>query len=264
MINEVIEIESFNPFECQFPNRKLITRETLILIKNLRAAGHNVRILPDNNQPLEILYKKGFSELFSDVLFLYLCGKAVDVAVNVISSQVEKLLESGKNVKTENIIINIDRSTKIYNYLGEKVLTSTKKKLLEERLQFKQEFEKCFNTISPFHKYPIPIFLEHKPKIVGWCLIYEDEKGLGTEGIVTDKKVKRRISQGRLKGFSITGIAKLTQCSICKSKFTECNHIPGNMYDNKECLNKIIEADFIEGSIVKEPINPQCLINMQL
>ncbi|WP_297338398.1 hypothetical protein [Algoriphagus sp.] len=264
MINEVIEIESFNPFECQYPNRKLITRETLILIKNLRAEGHKVRILPDDDQPLEILYKKGISEMFSDVLILYLFGKAVDVAVNVVSSQIDKMLESDKNVNKENIIINIDRSTNIFNYYGEKVLKNTEKKLLEERLQFKKEYEKCFKVISPFKKYPIPIFLNHKPKIVGWCLIYEDEKGLGTEGIVTDKKVKRRISQGRLKGFSITGIAKITQCSICNSKFTECNHIPGKVYDNKECVNRIIEADFVEASIVKQPVNPQCLINMEL
>jgi hypothetical protein len=42
---------------------------------------------------------------------------------------------------------------------------------------------------------------------------------------------------------SVTGIAKKTECSICKKSYIECNHVAGNEYDNKSCYNTIIETN---------------------
>ena len=60
---------------------------------------------------------------------------------------------------------------------------------------------------------------------------------------------------------SVTGIATKTECSICKSDFVYCEHISGEKYDGKKCYNTIVETDYVESSIVKEPINSQCLID---
>lgn len=264
MNKQVIEIESFNPYENRFPNRKLVTRETLILMKYLRDEGYDVKVLPDNEQPIEILYKKGLAEFFADPINIALVGIPIGVITNIVSNKIQKLIDSrGKKEKInhDNLIITIDNTT--YNYLG-KGLSSEKKKLIKaKRKEVKDGFEKCFKIITPIPKFPTPIFLEHKPKVVGWCSLYVDDVGLKAEGIIVNKVIRKRISQNRLNGMSVTGIAKKTECSICKKKYTECNHIAGNKYEGINCLNTIVESDFVEASIVKEPINSECLVNMK-
>jgi hypothetical protein len=61
-MHQVIEIDSFNPYENRFPNRKLVDNDTLKLIKILRQQGITVTVRPDNGQPLQYLFRKGVSE----------------------------------------------------------------------------------------------------------------------------------------------------------------------------------------------------------
>lgn len=259
MTEKIIKIDTFNPYECRFPNRKLITRDTLILIKHLRSNGYNVIIEPEDSRPAEYLYRKGLTEFFADPLNILLVGVPITIITNIVSTQIQKLLDKNATVKS-NINIKIDNSNNTYNYLGEPHKKNNKKVIEEKRKNLKDGFEKCFHIKPPNPRFPTPIFLEHKPKIVGWCVLSTDEKGLKSEGIITDKVVRRRISQNRLNGASVTGIAAKTECSICKSNFVYCEHIPSNIYDGVECHNKIIETDFVETSIVKAPINSECLL----
>jgi hypothetical protein len=260
MENKKIKIDTFNPYESRFPNRKLITRDTLILIKHLRSEGYEIIIEPEDDKPLEYLYKKGFSEFFADPVNIFLAGIPITIITNIISNQIQKILDKKETINKTNINIQIDNSTHNYNYLGETQVKNNKKLIEKKRKELKQGFDKCFEIKSPNNGYPTPIFLEHRPKIVGWCSLSSDEKGLKSEGIITDKIVKKRISQNRLNGASVTGIATKTECSICKSNFVYCEHIPGKKYDGKKCHNTIIETDFVETSIVKEPINSECLL----
>lgn len=260
MGKQKIIIDSFNPYESRFPNRKLITRDTLILIKHLRLEGYEIIVEPENDQPIELLYKKGVMEFFADPVNVTLIGIPIAILTSIISNQIQKLLDKKKTINKSNVNILIDNSTNVYNYLGELQDKNNNKLVTKKRKELKDGFERCFEIISPYKDYPIPIFLEHKPKIVGWCSLRADDKGLKSEGIITDKTVKRRMSQNRLNGASITGIATKTECSICKSNFVYCEHIAGKTYNWEECINTIIETDFVETSIVKEPINPECLL----
>lgn len=70
------------------------------------------------------------------------------------------------------------------------------------------------------------------------------------------------MQKGKYKGGSVTGIAKKSICSICNSNFTKCNHISGQIYNEKECYNSIVEADLIEVSIVKQPINTETFVKL--
>lgn len=255
-----IKIDSFNPYESRFPNRKLVTRDTLILIKHLRAEGYEVIVEPENNQPIEYLYKKGYEEFFANPVNMFLVGIPVSIITNIISNKIQKLLDKKETINKTNINIHIDNSTQVYNYLGEPLAKNNKKNVEKKRKELQDGFQKCFEIKSPNNKYPIPIFLEHKPKIVGWCALWPDDIGLKSEGIITDKIVKKRISQNRLNGASVTGIATETECSICKTDFVYCEHIPGKKYNGKKCHNTIIKTDFVETSIVKKPINSECLI----
>ncbi|TWI03397.1 hypothetical protein IQ05_00342 [Flavobacterium tiangeerense] len=264
MSKQIIEIESFNPYESRFPNRKLVTRETLILMKYLREEGYEVKVLPDNDQPIEILYKKGLADFFADPVFIALIGIPIGIITTIVSNKIQKLIDSGnkkEKINQDHLIIQIDNST--HNYLGEKFLNEKKHKIKKKCKELKDGFAKCFEIISPKSEFPTPIFLEHKPQIIGWCSLYADDKGLKAKGIITDKIIKKRIKQKRLNGMSVTGIAKITECSICKKSYVECNHVAGNDYGDKSCYNTIIETDYVETSIVKEPINSQCLVSMK-
>ncbi|MFC6098100.1 hypothetical protein ACFPVY_15720 [Flavobacterium qiangtangense] len=266
MNKQVIKIESFNPYESRFPKRKLITRDTLILIKYLRTEGYDVIVTPEDATPVEILYRKGFAELFADPLNVALFGIPITVFTTIVANQIQKFIDKfGDKAKANitNVNITVDNSTNVYNCHGKSQSKKNQIQFVEKKKKLKDGFQTSFKIISPNSKYPTPIFLEHKPKIVGWCLLHVDDKGLKAEGILTDKLIKKRVAQNRLNGMSVTGIAKKTECSICSQSYTECNHIAGNFYDEIECFNTIVKTDFVEASIVKDPINKECLVNFR-
>ncbi|MGE5942827.1 MAG: hypothetical protein ACM31G_00675 [Flavobacteriales bacterium] len=261
MEKKIIKIDTFNPYENRFPNRKLVTRDTLLLIKHLRSEGYEVVIEPENEQPVQYLYRKGITEFFADPVYITLIGIPITILTTIISNQIQKLFDKKETINKSHINIKIDNSTKIYNYLGEYQNNNNNKLIVKKRNELKEGFDRCFEIKSPFDDLPTPIFLEHKPKIVGWCELWSDDEGLKSKIKITDKVVKRRISQKRLNGMSVTGIATKPECSICKSDFVSCHHIPSLKYEGKECYNTIIETDYVESSIVKEPVNSQCLID---
>jgi hypothetical protein len=51
--------------------------------------------------------------------------------------------------------------------------------------ELKDGFDKCFEIKSPYEDFPTPVFLEHKPKIVGWCWLWSDDDGLKSKMIIT-------------------------------------------------------------------------------
>ena len=255
-----VRFETFNPYETRFPNRKVITRDALILAKTLRAEGYKVVVEPDNGTPVHYLYSKGLKEWFTDPVNLILFNVPITILTTLIANQIQKLLDWNGKQYTPNLNIEVSGSSKSYNYRGSEQTKENKARITTIRKELKDGFERCFSITSPNIKYPTPIFLEHKPKIVGWCRIWEDERGLATEGLIIDKVVKRRINQKRLNGASITGIASVTLCSICNSNYVECNHLAGKEYYGVLCSNHIIKTDFVEVSIVKTPVNSQCLL----
>ncbi len=74
-------------------------------------------IEPDNEQPIQYLYKKGIAEFFSDPVFLTLIGVPIAILTNIISNQIQKLLDKKDTINKTNINITIDNSKKTYNYL---------------------------------------------------------------------------------------------------------------------------------------------------
>jgi len=111
---------------------------------------------------------------------------------------------------------------------------------------------------------PTPIFLEHKPKIIGWCRLKATHTKLEfDDSIILDKKVYKKIKDNKIKGGSLTGIAEKSICSICKTDYVLCNHIAGQIYDGQDCINEIHEASIVEVSLVKEPINKECLVSLK-
>jgi hypothetical protein len=234
-------------------------RETLLLIKYLRLDGYEVIIKPENNQPIEYLFKKGFEDYFSHPIMIKIYEISINIITNLISNKIQKHLDQNKKLNTSNIYIYNDNSKQTYNYFGQ-AQSSEKMNLIENnRKDLINNYKKCFEIKPPYLELPVPILLQHKPNIIGWCKLWIDNNSIMAEGIINDKTVKRRISQNRLKGASITGIATKSVCSICNSNFVYCNHLPHVNYNGIICYNSITESEFVEMSIVKEPVNTACL-----
>lgn len=267
-MDRVIEIESFNPFENHFPNRKLITRDTLKLIKHLRQQGYDVVVLPKNDTPVEYLFRKGIQDIFSNPVYMFLIGLPTGIIINIISNYIQKALDgngaTGSIINvTNNFYIESTTENKIYNLNNTIIHDSQRKDSKKKHDKIKKEFSSCLDISSPYSDLRVPIFLEHQPKIIGWCNLKVDETGIIIEDSrIVDKNVFRKIKTKKIKGASITGIAEKSTCSICKKDYVDCIHISGEDYGADHCTNTIEKATAIEISLVKNPVNTNCIVSI--
>jgi hypothetical protein len=47
-----ITIQTFNPYEAKFPGRRVVSRDAILLMKQLRMQGHCVTVVPNNGTKL--------------------------------------------------------------------------------------------------------------------------------------------------------------------------------------------------------------------
>lgn len=265
-MSKKISIDSFNPYETRFPNRRLVTKGTLELMKELRLNGYEVTVKPENNEPIQYLYKKGLHDFFSNPVYAFLAGIPTSIVFNIASNYIQKCIDKWNQTEEikDNIIIINQTTNEIIN-LNQKVISKSEiKDKQKKEKKLKTEFDKCFPLKSPYVHLPTPIFLEHKPKIIGWCRLKATYTTLEfDDSIILDKKVHKKIKEGKIKGGSLTGIAEKSICKICKSDYVICDHIAGEIYDNTMCGNEIHEATIVEVSLVKEPINKECIVSIK-
>jgi len=262
-----ILIDSFNPYSQLYPNRRLVDKGTLELIKYLRIEGYNVVVKPENNQPLQYIFKKGFHDFFTDPVYMYVTGSATAIITTLVANSFQKIIDKwgkGNDNRNRNNIIIINNSThETINFLNKHIPRTEiddKRKKVKKKTQ---GFKTCFSKVTPYPELPTPIFLEHKPQIVGWGKVSVDQEGLIIEkSIIIDKNARRKIKSGKIKGASVTGISEKSICSICKSDYVECNHIAGEFYNNISCSNELHESTLVEVSLVSVPINEKCIIQM--
>jgi hypothetical protein len=261
---EQISIESFTPYDSLFPGQRFLDKEVLILVKTLRAAGHDVILLPKETK-YQYLFKKGETSFLAGPANLLLIGIPVTIATNLISNWIQKLLDKNKDKKSEPniIIINCTTTNQAVNYLKHTVTENTIAQSKSESHSLSNALADCLRTQSPYPELPFPILLEHQPVIVGWCTLKIDDTGLLIdEGRITDVDTYKRIQSGELKGGSVTGVAIESVCSICRKDYTLCNHLAGQNYEGIKCTNNIVRAGLIEVSIVAAPINSETLIKL--
>jgi hypothetical protein len=258
-------IESLNPFESVIPDRVLVDRDTMMLMKMLKAEGYDVEVKGQRDKPVEYLYRKGVREVFADPVNIAFINGVIGIAATLITNAVQKLLDK-RNVESkamQNITVNI--GDRYYNINGEEILkgNALDKRIKDKKIQ--EEFKQAFKVRIPNPTRPIRIFVEHKPKVVGWCSINPDmSEGLYIDdGHITDKKIIRKIDEGKIKGFSLGGISTKTTCSICSGDYVSCLHLGGTIYDGKECTVRIEKSIPIEVSLVKEPINTKALVQLR-
>jgi len=267
MKKEKIIFQSYNPYQAICPATRVVSRETLLLIKMFRSKGLEVSVEPEDGTRLCYLTKKGWQDIFTDPIFILLNEASRSVVFNLISSWLyDKLKISKSSSKTQiPLVIEVDdsgRRTK-YAHDGQPISEDSVLEMIVKMEQEKRRFASPF-SIRPNSKNSFPVYLEHTNQIIGWAKkVSKDSKGLSVEGIkITDATTWERIQSGELKGSSIAGVITSSECSICKKEFVDCNHFPPNVYHGKHVSTRIKSICIAEISIVRNPKQPLAKINI--
>jgi hypothetical protein len=256
-------IKSFNPDPERFPNRRVITREALHLIKGFREKGYVVRILPDDGTEINILTEKGIKDFLKTNILIQLFGLPFAVFAGVLATHVT----SGTPATDQtHIIIEAEENGHHvkFDYTG-KPLTEEATQVIIKALDEKcNGYKAVRNTPSPFKNKPVPILYQHTSKIVGWGTIHVNEIGLIVDDVeMTDEETFHKLQKGELKGFSIAILARESTCMLCGEDYFKCNHIAGKSYDGVQCVNRIGKSDLLEVSVVEEPVNAECKVHFK-
>lgn len=265
MPEPIIYIQSYNPYEARYPGRRVVSRETLHLIKTLREQEIAVIVEPDDGTKLNYTTEKGLTEFLADPVHALVVGIPVGIVVNMISSWLYDRIKRKPADEEVNIIIDVDEEGKRIHY------GHSGKPIAEKRFQallrvLERRAERYGETtfISPPDPYrPTPIYLEHTHKLIGWGRVSRDDKGLKIDdAVIINKRVLKRIKKGELEGASVSGLIYKATCMICKNDYVDCNHIASRVYDGKVCSVRIDGIDLAEISIVSKPVQPLAKIGI--
>lgn len=90
MPKQIIQIDAFNPYDGIYPNRKVITKDILILIKTLRSNGYEVVVLPNDGRKIEYLFKKGDTNFLADPFNQVLINIPLPIAAGLVTNWLQK------------------------------------------------------------------------------------------------------------------------------------------------------------------------------
>jgi predicted DNA binding CopG/RHH family protein len=259
--SQEIRFQSYNPYESVYPGLRVVSRETLHLIKTLRTQGYSVVVEPDDGTKLNYSVEKGVREILTDPIYALVIQIPLSLMLNMIANWLCQLKRPHKPDDV-NLILEFDEDgNKVrYSESGRPVSDEKFKSILSALETRKRRFEESRKLTPPDPEYFFPIHLEHTGKVVGWSkgLIFNDQKGtmeVDTARILDDE-AWNRIEGGELTGFSMAGIVSTATCLICGEEYVDCNHIAGTKYDGVECTVRLLKILPAEISIVKDPVQP--------
>lgn len=270
MENIEIDFHTFNPYERVLKNYKVLPLSDIIAIKQLRSRGIKVNILPEDGRPVNYLFKKG-QTLWERIVPLIVSVKddlphdlIIAVVYDVIKGIASKIInkkEAKEFINKHYIKKNI--SGDYYDLRGANINVNTVASELSKGLNYQNEYYKSRRIDSPYFDMQTPIYNNHEPVIVGWANVLIDNIGMQIEkSVIEDKRILQDIKNNKLKGFSVAGIATKSTCNVCNQSYVECNHIAGQNYNGIACVNSIERCLIAECSIVEEPVNQGCLIDI--
>lgn len=256
-------IVPFRPYDCVFPSRTTFRGFDIDLAKTIALSGRRVNIPQlEETRHKEVILQKNFD--LSDPLVLFIVGIPYSLLIGVISGLIVNLITKNKRVNV--LVVGLTKQGEVDACYDENGALVSKEKA--------QEMISNINTAprytrpNPDLERPVPIHLEHTSKVVGWGEVMNNEQGLYMKNVkIDDDTTRHLIKSGKLVGFSIGGIAKKYDCSICHKDYFVCEHIKGQSYDGKEAFCEISSFDLAEISIVSDPANIDCRIqdvNIQL
>jgi len=255
---------------------RLVSQPALELIKALRSKGYSVIVEPNDGSKIEYYIRKGEIDLLQDPLLL----KLIEIPIAIFTSVVSAWLydrwrrREGKNSTAHEpkaneesklvVVVQKEREVFYYNHSGLRIDKARAEAIFDLQGQQAKTLSAMRIAESPYPDMPFPICLEHTNRVVGWANLREEPRGLlASPAIITDSETWERVERGELRGFSIAGAVRDSQCSICGGDYAECNHISGLDYEGQVCVNTIRDVDLVEVSIVGDPVNQRCMINLK-
>jgi hypothetical protein len=264
--SQPIRFQPYNPYEARYPGLKVVSRETLHLIKVIRSQGYSVIVEPENDAKLTYFTRKGLQDLLSDPVMLFVINIPISIITGIVSAWLYDLLKRPVKPNDIKVSIEIDENGQKarYDHQGDPISNERFELLLSELSNRSERYTKVQHTQPPDSKLSIPIHLEHSDKIIGWAeKLSKDDMGIKVEGVrIVDDETWQRIQNNELKGISIGGIVLRSTCTICNGEYTDCNHITNISYGNEICGNQIDSFRIAEISIVAEPVNPLAQIRV--
>src|SRR5207302_4027962 len=110
--DSLFTITAFNPHEATHPGHKVVSEETLTLIKLLRDQGNQVVVEPDDGRPIEYLFRKGLKEFFSDpVVIAFGIGFTSKIAADMVRDGIKWIWQHRRK---EHIVQTVPETTKYY------------------------------------------------------------------------------------------------------------------------------------------------------
>jgi hypothetical protein len=233
-------------------------------MKEFRARGYEATVGIDDGMKLEYVKKAGLRELLSDPVYVTILGMPLSVALDIVSSYLYDLMKrrpTGEALELQetDIVMEFDEAGKKlrYGHRGNPISDERFASLLESLDERARRYDESQQRVPADPNRPVPIYLEHAGKIVGWGRVTVDDTGLKVEDAqFTDDETSARIESGELKGFSIGAVVRRSRCSICDKDYVSCNHVGGREYDGVQCRVHLDELDPAEISIVKDPVQP--------
>src|SRR5579872_4318099 len=210
---------------------RLVSQPALELIKALRSEGCLVAVEPDDGSKLEYYIRKGALDFLKDPLYVVLVGIPISFFVNVASSlfcdrwlkkrpiSTEGIVESPQN---SNIVVEVQGQGDLsyYDHNGLRIDRNRAREAVSILGQQAVAISAMRAAESPYPDMPFPICLEHASRIIGWANLKEDERGLlVSPGVISDHETWARIERGELRGLSIAGAVRESQCSICNADY---------------------------------------------
>jgi len=267
-LKKAITIQSVNPYVARYPDAKVIPRTGLDVMKQLRAEGHRVVVLPDDDRPVEYLIHKGPWDVLSDPLIIFAAEKAIDLIIGMLGAYLYDKFRSGRSSDPERsnsaIVISGKTDERQYDHRGDELTGGRWHEIQEALEDLKAQYTQIHTSGPPNPAFPWPVFLEHTTQLVGWTALQEDDYGLRGDFRIFDPETRERIERGELVGGSITGIVAKSTCSICSGNYADCNHLVGVEYEGKSCVNGIDEVRLCSAHVVSKPVNPKARLNIDL
>jgi hypothetical protein len=257
--------KSFNPYADRYPGRRVISRRALDLMKAMRAAGVDVIVTGNPSHEVNFLTQKGVKELLADPLFLLAVGIPINIVCGLLANALPQWFKT-KNVTAADVVIEIDEGGRKARFTADgRPMDDTKfQALLSAMNQRNLRDGHTPYREPPFPARPIPIFLEHTDRVIGWGRVeVADDALFVRDALITDDDTLSKVKNRTLRGFSIGGLVRKATCGICSKSYFDCNHIGRETYDGKVCTVKLTKLDLVEISVVADPVNPDARIHFQ-
>jgi hypothetical protein len=174
-----IRFRSHNPYESVHPGLRVVSRETLHLIKALRSQGYSVVVEPDNGTKLHYWAEKGLREILSDPVYLFVIGIPTSLILNLIANWISQRLGAPKAQGIDCILEFDENGNRArYSQSGRQITDNEFNSILAVLEARRRRFEESRKVIPPDTQYFIPVHLEHTGKIVGWSkgFIFNDQE----------------------------------------------------------------------------------------